>query len=280
MWWLWLVPAAALACYFRPRRESGHVHVITFANSKGGVGKSTLAFLIAREYARQNPTQNVLVLNCSAYSDVKRLAIGGRQAPTVQSMFRGCCGRSRLQTAASDRICNLHVVDSDGTDLSDSACLRTLLESDGRKWTVFVDTDGGGTTGLTRCALKAADTVVIPTHTNDCSRIFHTVATVNSLKKQGYCKACYGVVLFNKVRVKQNEPNSEIVPFTMHDADVQQMEHSAKVISSSAGMFDVGKPRYVLRELGKFGTQLYHDPYGEAPSGFIDDIYRLPFFRD
>ncbi|MGY2277766.1 ParA family protein [Pseudomonas monsensis] len=48
-----------------------------FWNNKGGVGKSTLCFQVACQYARQHPTKNVLIIDLSPQCDSSRMVLGG-----------------------------------------------------------------------------------------------------------------------------------------------------------------------------------------------------------
>ena len=141
------------------------------------------------------------------------------------------------------------------------------MARDGRKWAVFVDTDGGTTTDLSMLGIKAADKLVVPTLTNDSSRVFNTMGVIPDNKPV--------TVVFNKVRVKQNEP-TDLTNFTVHDADTAQMEAAVERMKHLS--VQCGKPRYVVRELGKFGTLLYTDPYADAPSGVVEDVLACDWF--
>lgn len=48
-----------------------------FWNNKGGVGKSTLCFQVACQYARQHPTKKVLIVDLSPQCDSSRMVLGG-----------------------------------------------------------------------------------------------------------------------------------------------------------------------------------------------------------
>jgi MinD-like ATPase involved in chromosome partitioning or flagellar assembly len=72
---LLLVVSRALASHLRARKHDG-LRVFTFANHKGGVGKTTAAFFVAQELAREDPQRQVLVVDCSIYGDITRLLLG------------------------------------------------------------------------------------------------------------------------------------------------------------------------------------------------------------
>lgn len=57
-------------------RKHDRLRVFTFANHKGGVGKTTSAFFVAQRLARDSPARKVLVIDCSLYGDVTRLILG------------------------------------------------------------------------------------------------------------------------------------------------------------------------------------------------------------
>ncbi len=46
-------------------------------NNKGGVGKSYLTFQLASEYARQNPTKKVLVVDLCPQANSSSMLLGG-----------------------------------------------------------------------------------------------------------------------------------------------------------------------------------------------------------
>ncbi|PRW45418.1 ATPase domain [Chlorella sorokiniana] len=52
---------------------------VAFANLRGGCGKSTILFQLAAEFAKANASTGVLVIDCTAFGDVSRLLLGGRQ---------------------------------------------------------------------------------------------------------------------------------------------------------------------------------------------------------
>ncbi|KAG8461901.1 hypothetical protein KFE25_013920 [Diacronema lutheri] len=71
---------AAIVAFRRARslraRKHDRLRVCTFANHKGGVGKTTSALFCAQRLARENGARNVLVIDCSIYGDLTRLLLG------------------------------------------------------------------------------------------------------------------------------------------------------------------------------------------------------------
>ncbi|WP_165681378.1 ParA family protein [Metapseudomonas otitidis] len=76
-----------------------------FWNNKGGVGKSTLCFQVACQYARQHPNRRILIVDLSPQCDSSRMVLGGgfhdgEQAiiglmskpdrPTIQGYLNNC----------------------------------------------------------------------------------------------------------------------------------------------------------------------------------------------
>eukprot|EP01052_Picozoa_sp_SAG31_P057872 SAG31_NODE_17369_length_673_cov_1.372822_1_plen_143_part_01 len=49
-----------------------NVQCLTLANHKGGVGKTTIALLLAKQLANDDEAPNVLVVDCSIYGDISR----------------------------------------------------------------------------------------------------------------------------------------------------------------------------------------------------------------
>ncbi|KAL4423568.1 hypothetical protein ABPG77_004608 [Micractinium sp. CCAP 211/92] len=52
---------------------------VAFANLRGGCGKSTILFQLASDFAKAHASTGVLVVDCTAFGDVSRLLLGGRQ---------------------------------------------------------------------------------------------------------------------------------------------------------------------------------------------------------
>jgi len=67
-----------LHCIIRGRRAQRYkdlLHVYTFANQKGGVGKTATTMLIAKRMAERHPDANVLVIDCSVFGDITGLML-------------------------------------------------------------------------------------------------------------------------------------------------------------------------------------------------------------
>jgi cellulose biosynthesis protein BcsQ len=80
-------------------QQAANIDIFTVGNSKGGVGKSTILFFLAKEYARRFTDKNILVIDCSVYGDVsKRLLAGStndmktniRTQYTLECMISSC----------------------------------------------------------------------------------------------------------------------------------------------------------------------------------------------
>ena len=263
---MWQAAAVALpfvAAWWACRRRHHDEHIVTvFANHKGGVGKSTLAFLAARRYAESNPEERVLLVDCSVYKDVSRMFGGGDANSVQRALERRCCGAAPGM-AASDRLPNFHLLSSDGRRaVPEKGDLRKLLPR-GEAWVVFVDTDGGDVTPLTRLALRAADNVVVPTHSNDVRRIERTVQTTEELGL-----SFHGRVVFNRVRVKKLEEEG----FEPHDSE--QIDGAQQALYKR-----LGEHTYVsdimVRDACKFAARLYDEPFARMPDGLAGDVDRL-----
>mmetsp|Transcript_2743 Transcript_2743/g.7865 ORF Transcript_2743/g.7865 Transcript_2743/m.7865 type:complete len:386 (-) Transcript_2743:397-1554(-) len=73
----------------RARRHE-RVRVFTFANHKGGVGKTTCCFFVAKELAATHSDSNVLVVDASIYGDITRLLLGGSETAEEHVVASRC----------------------------------------------------------------------------------------------------------------------------------------------------------------------------------------------
>jgi len=73
---LWLFFALIRSTARARAQRHATVRVITWANHKGGVGKTTTAFFVAKQLAVDNKDKNILVVDCSIYGDLTRLLLG------------------------------------------------------------------------------------------------------------------------------------------------------------------------------------------------------------
>ena len=67
-----------------------------FANNRGGVGKSTLAFQATSQYALDNPGKSVLLVDLSHQADASALMLGGCQEPTEHTQGARTRGMQRI----------------------------------------------------------------------------------------------------------------------------------------------------------------------------------------
>lgn len=107
----WGLLSVLLRLFGRKADSYKNVHIFTFANHKGGVGKSTTAFFVAKELASKlktdaegvAPFANVLVIDASVYCDLTKLLTGNRTSAPVRDA--GCtieaAGRRARYTATS-----------------------------------------------------------------------------------------------------------------------------------------------------------------------------------
>ena len=178
--------------------------VFTFANNKGGSGKSTMLFQLACAYAQARPEESVLVIDLSLYSDVSTLLMGGTHR---EQILAACAGEEALVQVASspDRRAegllaslerdagadvldyavapcetnpkvpaNLKLVasceklpDVEGTYYRVASKLRQSLARLGEGWTVFIDTDHLAASGIGKLAMCAATKILVPLSTDD-----------------------------------------------------------------------------------------------------------------
>lgn len=199
----WLLLSVLLRLFGRKADSYKNVHIFTFANHKGGVGKSTTAFFVAKELASKlktdaagvAPFANVLVIDASVYCDLTKLLTGNRTSAPVKDA--GCtieaAGRAATSWFGSFHVerfmkkvsdinpkapSNLFVMANNGEASLEGAAsaesdesvsvvaqsIRKALSKSSTPWIVLIDTDGGTTHHLTKLALCVADYVVVPTN--------------------------------------------------------------------------------------------------------------------
>lgn len=192
--------------YGRKAQTFDRVKVLTFANHKGGVGKTTICVFAAKELAKKNPNKNVLVLDCSVFRDLTASVVGdtGFDRPKSESAEANeasiDAARVRLLVVArswfrsfdpfkfmtnvreftKDAPENLYVMTNKGETSKEGAKsidsyqttsviandFRTALNKSGKEWIVIIDTDGGTQHNLTVLGLCMADSVIVPTNVN------------------------------------------------------------------------------------------------------------------
>jgi len=266
-------------------RRYDRLKVLTFANHKGGVGKTTTAFFVARELAAQDAERQVLVVDCSIYGDITRLLLGGGDeadttplvaahktledfADAVHARETAWTRRLRPAVKAGDYVArvadyrptapkNLHVMTSraqwlngpggapgagpaehgledaeDGPISFVAQALRASLGGDEahKEWVVLCDTDGGLLHGLTKLALCAADSVVVPANadTADTRRLRVMLRYMEGLRQGGLSTATVGLVFFNGLQVKASGPSPDCralgLAFTVSEDVRREME--------------------------------------------------------
>lgn len=288
----------------RARRARRHerLRVFTFANHKGGVGKTTSAFFVAQRLSRESAERKVLVVDCSIYGDLSRLLIGSsgdlsdsaaeaelirgrktcedfgaavlraragllaflRRAPDVRDHVH------QVSTSCADAPSNLFLMTSraqwlngpnrqaagaeehtfeleSNADVSAVAhALRASLASSGgddSEWIVLIDTDGGLLHGMTKLALCAADSVVVPTNadTADVRRLHVMLRYMHALHVGGLTTGKIDLCFFNSLRVKANEPSAQMgglgLPFSVADDVAEEMKKLAAYLAQLQAEF-------------------------------------------
>jgi len=231
-----------------------NLKVFTFANHKGGVGKSTTAFFVAKHIADETNTSvqrvetfaNVLVIDCSVYTDLTKLLCGrepntARAARNAGCTVEGAARRARatagswfrsfraddymfkVQDVKPNAPGNLYVMTNEGDesarglasaheDISVVAqALRKSLASSTTPWIVLIDTDGGIFHPLTNFALCVADFVVVPTNADlmALDRLELMLQLMEGLRVKRFSKARISNVFFNQFQSSKNEPNGD-----------------------------------------------------------------------
>jgi cellulose biosynthesis protein BcsQ len=178
-----------------------HVKIYTFANHKGGVGKSTMAFFTMKEFVRRYPHKKCLIIDGSTSGDLTKLCFGpmsdgskqvGEKALkaqcTIEHLVRKLKNRwvktnmeehifpihqvcdkapTNLYIMTNEKQSNNNVFDRmhelDDMDISNvCAKVRKGLSNRKDEWVILVDTDGGEMHDFTRLGICLADHIIIP----------------------------------------------------------------------------------------------------------------------
>ena len=178
-----------------------HVKIYTFANHKGGVGKTTMAFFTMKEFVRRHPDKKCLIIDGSTSGDLTKLCFGPMSDGSKQigeKAVKSKCTIEQLvlklknrwvKTNIEDHIFPIHTVcdtapknlymitnekqylnnvfdrvnELDDMDISNvCAKLRSGLSNKKDEWVILVDTDGGEMHDFTRLAICLADHLIIP----------------------------------------------------------------------------------------------------------------------
>lgn len=239
---------------------------VTFANHKGGVGKSTLLAWVARFAAEADQGLNVLVLDLSIYGDATRLLLGG--TPSSSSGKHKAIEhfvQDSLQAPATVRdyiiptaLSNVFVMPNAAQagkplqcldEISNSAAshvahaLRSDLSQDakknGAKWLVLADTDGGICTGYTKLALAAADRIVAPVSANpiDAKRLPVFLGYLEKLLQDRLTNATLTNLVFNAMESRNNKEKTSLSNFKPSAAVLKSMHQVLRDIETMEGSF-------------------------------------------
>jgi cellulose biosynthesis protein BcsQ len=276
------------------------VKVITFANSKGGVGKTTLLYKCAHHISEKFPDCGVLLIDCSIYGDLTRNCCGndfGDEFPkfledaltdsdedrfTLESFACkniGSASPNRPFQLITNRIALTPTNKPNPPELEMeqitkfAADFKGALQTSSQNWIVIIDTDGGEMHSFTKLALCLAETLVVPLEcgfsaSSDVSRLNGIFDYVENLHKQGYSNARAKMVVFNKLpRPANNTPKQEGDAFTpITDIGKQIIEIKTSFIKDWARVY-----KHTLGELNNPVTQFALVRTGDAGMRNDDD---------
>ncbi|MGK2372332.1 ParA family protein, partial [Klebsiella pneumoniae] len=85
-------------------------------NNKGGVGKSYLTFQLASEYARQNPTKKVLVVDLCPQANSSSMLLGGMiNGENTLNQIHSATQRKTISGYIEDRIRSPYIPTNTGS---------------------------------------------------------------------------------------------------------------------------------------------------------------------
>lgn len=143
--------------------QRGDLQVLTIANNKGGVGKSTVSANLAYHLKRSQPERPVLLLSLDDQPVLDAIYGGHPAAAPLSAALRqgdlGAAltpGRYGIEYIAADRA--IPQLNRRGVE---PGLVRRCLEESGRRGLAVIDTKSDFE-GLTRSAIAAADLTLIP----------------------------------------------------------------------------------------------------------------------
>lgn len=245
-------------------------HVITFANHKGGVGKTTQIFFLSKYLALENPMVDILLIDGSIYRDLTRLFLGSSKAkdvPTINDLLANHRKKKALQDMSAQVNTlvthqqtpdNLYLL-SNTSELKNKAStyqvkqMRSFLQSipsPGRDLIVLCDTDGGMMHNLTCLSIAIADSIIVPLQVDDQSvrRITTLTGYIDQLHtKHGMDWMKIKMYIYNNLAVSNNVPNDRCkaanLPFKISNGTLDQVEkitYYLKSLGSKYKGIDVG----------------------------------------
>lgn len=239
-----------------------NMYVITFANHKGGVGKTTQVFFLSKYIASVNKDKDVILIDGSIYKDLTRLCIGDTEynIPTIEGLFDVCRKREREQPKTVGQLSlklramipnldipnNLHLITNENNTkrtnmrLGSVNKVRKMLNRIGslnRNLIVICDTDGGMMHDLTCLSIGIADSIVVPLpiDTQSILRMNTLLEYIKYLHKHGYDTMKVSMFIYSNLPVINNVPSKECqdldLPFKVNSsiiADIIKMKEILK----------------------------------------------------
>ena len=224
-------------------------HIFTFANHKGGVGKTTQIYMLSKYVANYNPNINIILIDGSVYHDLTRLYMGNiyKNVPTLgnliyKSMKRRKCNVNdialNMEKHGISAPSNLYIMTNNHEPnlLKNVFHVRNMFNklSKDKPIIVLCDTDGGMMHELTCFLIAICDSIIVPLSidTQSIKRMKTLVTFIQSLhtKKINWMKI--KMYVYNNLNVIKNIPSDACKVHNLSFTVCKTMIHNIQNVNS------------------------------------------------
>lgn len=242
-----------------------NVNIITFANHKGGVGKTTQVFFLSKYIATSYPDKDIILVDGSIYNDLTRLCLDDThyKIPTISSLINISKKRLKEQPKSVSEISlklksilphtcvpqNLHIITNGNQDkypLNDIQNIRRCLNNIAKRKRDIImicDTDGGMMHDLTCLSIGIADSIVVPLpiDTQSILRMTTLLEYIYFLHKKGHKDTTIRMFIYNNLPVSNNTPSKECqsynLPFKVNSSIITDIQTMKSIMSNLNNKF-------------------------------------------
>lgn len=248
--------------YSRNNKKQITNRIITFANHKGGVGKTTTLFFLSKYISEAFPQKHILLIDGSIYNDLTRLCVGSMniKIKTLEDLIHSKRHvnidtiATKLKSVIPQRDVpeNLYLITNTNTvkNMNSPSYIRRvrkILQEIPSDTIIICDTDGGMMHPLTCLCMGIAESIVmpLPVDPNSVLRIHTIVHYLESLYKRGLCWSQVKMYIFNNIQVSNNIPSQECIdahlPFRVNSSLLKDV----KTVSNIIKKYEISHPHII-----------------------------------